>query len=143
MPLNQVPMIATHNSYNTEEDGVSTKWEVCICGACTAAVFTIAEVDATKSHVFLHQEGESQLSLELSPHPKPDQLREELEPKQQVRNLQGNPWYIAFSLPTYLSLLGKKHTSQKDDCHMMQTRSAALTQFSFLWFIAQTFDNNI
>lgn len=28
MPLNQVPMIATHNSYNSEEEGVSTQWEV-------------------------------------------------------------------------------------------------------------------
>ncbi|CAM9602375.1 unnamed protein product, partial [Ectocarpus sp. 4 AP-2014] len=28
MPLDQVPMIATHNSYNTEEDGVSIEWEV-------------------------------------------------------------------------------------------------------------------
>ncbi|CAM9316816.1 unnamed protein product, partial [Ectocarpus sp. 13 AM-2016] len=27
MPLNQVPMVATHNSYNTEEAGVSTQWE--------------------------------------------------------------------------------------------------------------------
>ncbi|CAM9396562.1 unnamed protein product, partial [Scytosiphon promiscuus] len=27
MPLNQVPMIATHNSFNTEEEGVSTSWE--------------------------------------------------------------------------------------------------------------------
>ncbi|CAM9159625.1 unnamed protein product, partial [Ectocarpus sp. 8 AP-2014] len=28
MPLDQVPMIATHNSYNTEEEGVSIEWEV-------------------------------------------------------------------------------------------------------------------
>lgn len=28
MPLDQVPMIATHNSFNTEEEGVSTSWEV-------------------------------------------------------------------------------------------------------------------
>lgn len=28
MPLDQVPMVATHNSFNTEEEGVSTPWEV-------------------------------------------------------------------------------------------------------------------
>ncbi|CAN0015246.1 unnamed protein product [Pylaiella littoralis] len=28
MPLDQVPMVATHNSFNTEEEGVSTTWEV-------------------------------------------------------------------------------------------------------------------
>lgn len=28
MPLDQVPMVASHNSYNTEEEGVSIEWEV-------------------------------------------------------------------------------------------------------------------
>ena len=47
MPLNEVPMIATHNSYNTEEEGVSTSWEVSM--RLLRSITAIAEVGATTS----------------------------------------------------------------------------------------------
>lgn len=40
MPLDKVPMVATHNSFNSEEEGVSTPWEVSLCDTATALIRT-------------------------------------------------------------------------------------------------------